>query len=168
MPNQVTITGFKEYQAKLDRLAKEFPDDLDEVSHNAARTWARNADRDAPRDFGKLAGRIEEAPVSPGIWDVNSPQEYSPYMEWGTKSRVSVPAELQSYAAQFKRKGPPGGAQAIYDWARRVGIPQNAWIFVYLSIIRKGVHPHPFFFKQRPIVEKQLITDLQQIIETLD
>lgn len=168
LPNTVTIRGFKEFSDKMDKFSKILPGELDAAAEIAAQTWARNADRDAPKDQGKLHGNIKPIKATEGVWEVVSPSLYSPFMEWGTKSRVSVPAELQGYASQFRGKGPPGGAKAIYEWARRVGIPQNQWIFVYLSIIRKGVHPHPFFFKQRPIVEKQLIGDLQQILETLD
>lgn len=168
MPNTVTITGFKEFSDKMEKFSQLLPGELDAAAETAAQSWATNASRDAPKDQGKLHNNIRPVFVKDGVWEAASTSLYSPFMEWGTKSRVSIPAELQAYAAQFRQKGPPGGAQAIYDWARRVGIPQNQWIFVYLSIIRKGVHPHPFFFKQRPIVEKQLLGDLQQILETLD
>lgn len=167
--NTVTITGFKEFSGKLERLSKQFPAELNEAAKFAAATWAQLADRDAPKDFGKLSGSISPSQERVGVWDVNSPQLYSPYMEWGTKSRVSVPAELQGYASQFIGAGTGKGVkELIYAWVLRKGLGKEAQWPIFISIITKGVKPHPFFFKQRPIVEKQLIGDLKQIIETLD
>lgn len=37
---------------------------------------------------------------------VNTNVEYAPFVEFGTKSKVQVPAELAEYALQFKSKSP--------------------------------------------------------------
>lgn len=42
---------------------------------------------------------------------------------------------------------------AIYDAA----------FAIMMSILKKGVTPHPFFFKQKPIIEKKIISDFKQI-----
>lgn len=169
MPNTVTITGFKEYAAKLERVAKEFPDDLDFIAKEAADSWARLADRSAPKDFGKLHGYIKASPVKSGVWEVTSPQEYSAYMEWGTKSRAVIPADLQAYAAQFR--GPGTGKnpkELIYAWVLRKGLGKEAQWPIFISIMRTGVNPHPFFFKHREFIQTQMNGDLKQLLETLD
>lgn len=97
--------------------------------------------------------------------EVVSPAEYSAYVEWGTKTRVSVPPELQSYAAQFRGgKGAGDAKKMIYAWMDRVGVPKDRQWVVFISIITKGIHPHPFFFIQKPVVEKQLIGDIKAIL----
>lgn len=169
MPNSVTITGFKEYSDKVKRAAKEFPGELDEAAKFAAATWQQLSSRAAPKDFGKLAGGISTNQEKQGVWDVNSSKEYSPYMEWGTKSLTSVPAELQSYAAQFRGRGTGAGVKdLIYAWVLRKGLPASAQWPIFMKIMRVGITPHPYFFIQRPVVEKQLLGDLQQIIDSLE
>lgn len=161
----MTISGFKEFTDKCNNLSESLQDDFNEVAGFAASTWELRAKQDAPKDVGFLAGGISHKQVKKGEWDVVSSKLYSPFMEWGTKKKVRVPADLVAYAAKFKGITAPGGAKAIYEWCRRVGIPQNAWVFIYLEIMRNGVNPHPFFFIQRPIVEQQLVNDLKQVLE---
>jgi hypothetical protein len=100
--------------------------------------------------------------------EIVSPVNYSAYIEWGTKTRVSVPSDVAGYAATFRGGGPGGGnAKAmIYEWMNRVGIAKEFQWITFINIIVKGIRPHPFFFIQRPIVEKQLIADLQAIVTT--
>jgi hypothetical protein len=169
LPNTVTIKGFKEYSDKLNKLSTQFPEQLDDIAEIAAQQWEQLAKRDVPVDQGFLKSGISHKQEALNKWEIVSSKEYSPYMEWGTKSRVNVPAELQSYAAQF-RGGSPGAKVKglIYEWVLRKGIPKEAQWPIFISIMRNGVKPHPFFFIQRPIVEKQLMNDLKQLIETLD
>lgn len=167
MPNQVTISGFKEFADKAKRMPKELEGEFDAVTELAADTWEQLAKRDAPTDVGFLKNGISHTKPAIMARDVVSASEYSAYMEFGTKLKVRVPAELSAYAAQFK--GPGTGKDPkkfIFAWAKRKGIDPEAWYPIYLSIMRTGVNPHPFFFVQKPIVEKQFITDLKQILET--
>ena len=169
MPNTITISGFKEFGDKLNKLAAEFPQDLDDAARDAADSWAKLADRSAPIDMGKLHGGINISQQKEGVWDVNSPKEYSPYMEWGTKTYVSVPAELQTYAARFKGAGTgTNPKELIYAWVLRKGLGAKAQWPIFISIMKKGVRPHPFFFIHMPTIEKQLLDDLKQMIETTD
>lgn len=163
----MTITGFKEFIDKVNKLPAELEKHFDEAAADAAGTWVERAKMDAPKDVGDLTGGISNKRVKIGDWEVVSAKEYSPYMEWGTRLKARIPAELSAYAAQFK--GPTGQKDAkkfIFAWAKRIGLPEEAWWPVYISIMRTGVNPHPFFFVQKPIVERQFIADLKQIIET--
>ncbi len=89
-------------------------------------------------------------------------------MEWGTKTKVKVPADIATYASQFRGGGSSGGnvKLKIFEWMKRVGIPPERQYFVFISIITKGISPHPFFFIQRPIVEKALFTGVNNILKT--
>lgn len=162
--NQVTLTGWKEFEGKADNLAKQFPEEIDEAAKFGAQSWVRLASISAPVDQGRLRQRISPEKVSTGVWNVNSPSEYSAVMEWGSKKLISVPAELQEYAIQFK--GVPhgtGAKEAIYAWAKRVGI-KNPYL-VFRKIMMVGVKPHPFFFIHKQTVEAQIIRDIKQMIK---
>lgn len=145
------------------RLTKE----IDGEVQDAGRLWASGAKRDAPVDQGFLRGQITSYRVGPAHFEVTSEANYSAFIEWGTKTRVQVPAELQGYASQFRGGVNPGGAKKmIFAWMQRVGVPKERQWVTFLSIIIKGIRPHPFFFVQYPIVEKSLFTNVQSILNT--
>lgn len=134
---------------------------------DAAKTWEERAKLAAPHDQGRLRSEIRGDKTGPMRAEVVSPVDYSPYIEWGTKTRVSVPAELQAYAQQFRTKGSGDAKRMIYAWLARVGVPKDRQWIVFISIITKGIHPHPFFFVQKPIVEKQFLGDLRLILSDI-
>lgn len=169
MPTSITISGFKEFANKCNKLPGELLDKADGVAEDAADTWESLAKLAAPKDIGSpgILSGISNKRLSQGNWEVVSASDHSPYMEFGTRSKARIPADLVAYASQFK--GPTGQTDAkkfIFAWAKRVGLPEDAWWPVFISIMRFGVNPHPFFFVQKPIVEAQFIKDLKQIIET--
>ena len=159
----IRLDGFKEFGKKLSDLPKNIQVKADAIVKDSASEWARNSKRAAPKDQGKLAGQIQAVSVAPGVSEVVSPVDYSPFVEWGTKTRVRVPAELQAYAQQFK--GAKGGdaKKFIYDWCKRKGIDKRYWFLVYKSVMVKGITPHPFFFIQRPIIEPKFKDRLSKI-----
>lgn len=168
MPTSITLSGFKEFEDKCESLADVLLEELDGEVEDAARVWAGLAVDAAPVDQGLLKGLISSGQVSDHSADVTSSAEHSAWMEWGTKSRVSVPAELQSYASTFigGGKGSGNAKEMIYAWMGRVGVPKEFQWPTFISIITKGVHPHPFFFIQEPIVEKQFLENCQKILNT--
>lgn len=165
--NSITLTGWKEFADKAARLPKVLLREIDGECEDGARQWATLAKQDAPKDQGFLVGQISSLKVAQGHYETVSPAEYSAYVEWGTKTRVRVPAELQSYAAEFRGgKGQGNAKRMIFAWMNRVGVPKDKQWIVFYSIITKGIRPHPYFFPQKPIVEKSLIQNLKAIINT--
>jgi hypothetical protein len=124
---KVEVKGLRELQAKLTKEQSAVKQKAADVIFRAAQVFVSGAKRDAPKDMGQLAGGISFFPTTPNLsMTVVSAKEYSPYVEWGTITRVKVPAGEQSYAIQFKGRG----------------IKKNG-----------GLHPRPFFFKQTPIAK---------------
>lgn len=200
MPTSVIFTGWKEFEAKLKNMPATLMKEFDGEAKEAANNWAGLAKNTAPVDVGFLAGGISTKKTADGLWEVTSNAKYSAYMEWGTKGRVKVPADLSGYASQFRGKG--GGdyyefLNAILDWVVRKGIANRYSVktknpiaislnkyggklnsqgrsdydrlhdtarAIALSIIRHGVRPHPFFFMQKPIVEKQFVSNIKAIL----
>jgi hypothetical protein len=122
----------------------------------------------APENFRVLINGIQSERLDEMDWKVTSYAEYSAYVEWGTRTRVSVPADLAQYAQQFK--GPTGESSeaakvAIYEWCRLKGIDEKDWFWIFMKIMTVGINPHPFFFIQREPVYKQLVKDCQVAIK---
>lgn len=167
MPTTVTLAGWKEFEAKLKNMPARLTREIDGEVEDAGRIWASGAKRDAPADQGFLRGQISSYKRGPMVSEVASEANYSAYVEWGTKTRVQVPADLQGYASQFRGGVNQGGAKKmIFAWMERVGVPKERQWVTFLSIIIKGIRPHPFFFIQRPIVEKALFTGVNNILKT--
>lgn len=166
MPNEIRLSGFQEFQNKLANMPRIMTDQIDGEVEDAARLWEELAVNAAPVDVGFLKGLISKKRNAPMDWEVISGAEYSPYMEWGTKGRARVPSTIAAYAAQFRGKGLPGAKAFIYEWMRRKGIPKERWYITFRSIMQKGVHPHPYFFIQAPLVEQQLFSRIRKIINT--
>lgn len=167
MPNAITLEGWTEGIAKLKAMPEILYDEIDGEVQDAAENWEGLAKAAAPVDQGALRNGISSYKVAQMNWETVSASEYSPYIEWGTRTKVRVPGELSAYAQQFKTGYQPGGAKkAIFAWMNRVGIPKERQWIVFLSIMIKGINPHPFFFPQKPIVERGLITNVDRILKT--
>jgi len=134
----IDIKGLKELQANIQKLPGQLKQEASAIMEAGAKNWVRNAQRDAPRDFGVLANEITYAPIGELTFEIISGAKYSPYIEWGTIEHVAVPAELQAYAIQFKGLG-----------IRKTG----------------GVFPHPFFFKQQLPVKVQIEKGIGSILK---
>lgn len=135
----VNVIGFSQFADKAGQLPEELLTEFDEAAGIASADWERLQKEFAPVDFGFLKRGISHFQVKKGTWENVSSVYYSPYQEWGTIEHVSVPSDLADYAIQFKGRG---------------------------ILKTGGVHPHPFFFVSKPVIEEQLISDLEQILNT--
>ena len=164
MSATITIKGLNEALSKFDSLPGELETELDAIAQDAALLWEERAKNDAPVDYGFLRGHLTVNQLGPAHYEVVSGADYSAYIEWGTKTKVDVPADLTEYAAQFKTQGPKGGFAAIKAWAARKGLAPEIIDLIAASVIRRGVTPHPFFFIQQPVVEAQVAGDLKNLV----
>lgn len=164
----VTLTGWKEFEKKARELPSVLFSEIGGEVEDAGRLWASLAKRDAPKDVGFLAGQISSRRTGEMTAEATSEANYSAYIEWGTKTRVRVPSDLQAYAQQFKAQGAGAGnaKKMIFAWMERVGVPKERQWITFLSIIIKGIRPHPFFFIQMPVVQAQLDKNVQTILNT--
>ena len=163
----IELTGWDEFINKAGGLPRELQEEFaGEVELSAAK-WEDLAKSAAPVDQGFLQRNIKAVEVSELEWDVLVNQNYAPFVEFGTKSKVSIPAGLEGYAAEFKGQGQGGNAKTfIYAWMNRVGIPVNLQWVTFISIIVHGIKPHPYLFPQQAIVEPEFLQHLQNIVNT--
>ena len=135
MSNSVTTIGFKEFDDKLKKASERIKREANAEVSATGRDWAKLAIRSAPVNYGFLRQQIKSVDL-PGRTEVISPVYYSPYMEWGTGTKVSVPADLQDYAIQFK-----GQKQVV------------------------GIRPHPYFFIHKQAMTELLVKRLNEVLK---
>lgn len=135
----IEIEGLDKLIKKLGAVPNALKLEIDAELDQSARGFMTNAAQAAPVDTGFLRNQITFAKLGEMSYEVVSGARYSGFLEWGTITRVRVPAELQAYASQFKGKG-----------LRKTG----------------GIAPHPFFFIQIPKAQADLNKNLNKVIES--
>ena len=163
----IEVKGFKEVESFYRSLNKNAKAAMSVEVREMANEVKNAMQVDAPVDVARLKNSI-----TANVQDLSVTFEtktiYAPYMEFGTKKRVNVPAWVGGYASQFQ--GSRGGAvdskKAIAEWARKKGV--DNWKAVWWSIMKNGVKPHPFFFTTKigqnrlEIIKKRYKEALQQ------
>lgn len=169
MPD-IELTGWDEFINKAGGLPRELREEFAGEVEDAANHWETLAKNAAPVDQGLLQQNIKAEFVSDLEWNITAGQEYAPFQEFGTKSKVNIPAGLEAYAAEFKGQGSKGGRfdlqKLLFAWMDRMGIPDDKQWLVYISIVVHGIKPHPFLFPQEAIIEPEFIGHLQNIVNT--
>lgn len=163
---------------KIDKITTALTTEVSAELKAGAEQIARLAKRNAPGDQGFLQNGIGTKKDSDFEYSVYSNSVYSPYVEFGTMEKVSIPPGLEDYAAQFKGDFASGtysegGAltfkEAIFAWCRRKGIPEDAWYPIYISIGIHGTKPHPFFFpaveQMRPVIIQRIETVINEALK---
>jgi len=177
------VGGLKEVIAQVKAVRTNLEKKADAVVMKNVQEMTRNAKKDAPKDMGRLAGDITNKKVDSMVWTMIAQSEYAPYLEFGTKRRFKPIPGID--ASEFKGTGGKAGGKGFYDnilkWVKRKGISgvysvktrkrvgskldkqlqdEQAAFAIYLSIMRNGIKPQPYFFKQmekqKPILEAQI------------
>lgn len=182
----IQVEGLDKLKKKFGSIPENLKAEVDAEMSAVATGFVNRAVEDAPVDVGTIRNQITSNRVGEMDYEIVSGASYSPYVEFGTKSRVKIPAGLESYAAQFRGKGKGDYydfLNAILDWVKRKGIGgtykgsieklsnkkkdqlvQVAEAIAF-SIIRHGVRPHPFFFKQMPMAQAELNKNLKEVVK---
>lgn len=160
----MNFADLERFNQRLVFLPDEMVKVVDIELKDGAAAIASEAKQRAPGVFGFLRQGIGSGKTGYLEYEVYSNQMYSAYVEFGTRSKVEVPTELQAYASQFM--GSPGASalsakEAIFKWCERKGIDKNLWYPIYVNIMTYGSKPHPFFFpayyRIKPIIENRIL-----------
>jgi hypothetical protein len=165
---RVNIIGLKELQQKIAKAPAALKQDVDAELDFAAEDFRTRAIKDAPRDTSFLAGEITADTSKPLNKEVISGSEYSAPMEFGTKGNFRP---IEGIDASPYKGLPSGGdwkqfVENIKKWVKRKGIDAPPYV-IAKSIFEKGVKPHPFFFKQIAPVQKQLVKNIENVLNTV-
>lgn len=180
-----TITGLNGLQKQFVSATEDIEVIVRDELDAGCQQWVDGAAKDAPKDSGQLIGEIRFDRIEILLREIQANKHYAPYMEFGTKGKYLPIPGTEAIAAKFKGSGIGQGKmfQFILAWVRRKGIggrfsvktrkrvggkatqqaedTSAAWP-IYLSILRNGVNPHPFFFKQQHIVWPQMIRNIER------
>lgn len=174
-------------------ISRKLANNVDKALSANAIEIAGKARQLAPKDMGGLAGSIAED-VSKFLQKavkVNS--FYASYVEFGTgryaaKYVATLPPDWRTYAATFKGKTEGGGSLddfllLMVEWVKRKGLHgrtksgnrrtgkkanEDAYNIAYvivISILRNGIHPHPFLVPAFEDQRKQLKADISAAIQ---
>lgn len=186
---RVELIGSKELQAKIKAAPKKLKSLIGAEVEGAANMFRRNAIKDAPADTRFLGGEISVNKVGELTYEVVSGAEYSAYMEFGTKGNYRPIEGID--ASEFQGKGTGTFKEMINNlanWVHRKGIAgtysvktrrrtgnkinqiaedyQVAYL-IARKILKEGVKPHPFFFKQIPDTQKRLRSKIENVLSDL-
>lgn len=187
----VKVNGLKAVEAKLKAIPANLKGKANQILQNNVLEMAQRAKRDVPVDFGRLKGSITASKgksTDQLSWSLVAQAAYAPYIEFGTKGRYKPIPGIDP--SEFRGTGGKEGGKGFYDsileWVKRKGISgtysvktrrrqgskidqqiedEQVAFAIYLSIIRHGVKPHPFFFKQAPIQEPKINADFLQLVK---
>lgn len=168
----INITGAKELQNRLNNLSGKLETRIGFELEDGARAIAAEAKQRAntgAADTGFMSNKISSYKQDILHYPVVSPAIYSAYVEFGTRSQVSVPAELSEFAAQYMGSAGAsslGAKEAIYAWCKRKGIDEKAWYAIFISIMVKGAKPHPFFFPAVNRIKPIIINKVKKVLES--
>lgn len=163
------LQGYDKLIKKVSQLPERLQKEIDAEIGFSAENIRRGQMRLAPVDEGQIKqGLTPPKRVRLLEWELVSTKGYSPYQEFGTKSKAFVPPELSEFAAQFK--GGEGGSfdqlfKSIVGWVKRKGIDPRAAFPIARSIAKFGIPPHPFFSPPFLTERANLIKNIQNILK---
>lgn len=132
---------------------------------------ADDAAQRAPANFGPLKqsyranSRNNDLAVA-----IGSDLYYAPFVEFGTRSKTSIPAEFADLAAEFK--GGRGGKfedllKQIQDWCKRKGIDIKAAWPISIMIARYGTEARPHLTVAFVIGRERLLVNIKRDLESI-
>lgn len=186
------IKGLDKLQKRLSTLPTKLKKEVGAEIQDGGRRINAKQLRLVPVDEGGIKQSTVPKKVNELNIELTSSKHYVPFMEFGTKRRVRIPAELTSYAAQFKQSGPKIGLEEflkiITAWVRRKGIAgrysvktrrrvgskatqqtedEQAAYPIALSILRHGVKPHPFFFQPFFDERESIVKNVEKVLKDI-
>lgn len=161
-----SIKGVNEVIKELRAIGKDMEKLIDAETNDIAKQIEGDAKKLAPKNFGKLAQSISSEKVKESQYKVSTQEFYAGYMEFGTGTKVNIPAEFKDMAASFKgKKGSyKEGLANIKDWCKRKGIDEKfAWV-IFASILGAGVNPKPFLYPAWIKGKKDYLDNLKKLL----
>lgn len=168
----VNISGINSVKRALENLDTKIVKQVSNEINASALAIQNQAKRKAPVNFGTLRNGIALVKNDELTYTVESRASYSPYVEFGTGGKVSVPSDFQQYALLFKGKS--GGKfvdfiNALTLWVKRKGIgngknDKSIAFVIARNILQKGLRPQPFLIPSYEEEKPKLIKRLKTLL----
>ena len=180
------IQGIKRIEQVLKTMPVEVQAEINEEIEETARAIVKKAKQRAPKYDGQLQQAIGYGwLIDKTGFEVFAAKDYAAFVEFGTGPNVSVPAELRTYAAQFKNSKKGTWEQFVKNiekWVKKKGLAKitNSYtgksrakaadikflaIIIARSIYKNGVKPHPFFFNSYFEERSKLVNKIKNVLK---
>lgn len=168
----MAIRGVREVISELQNFGKDIEKKINLEIEAIAIQVESDAKKMAPKNFGKLAQSISHSKVKDLVWKVTVNEVYGAYMEFGTGTKVKVPAEFAEIAKEFQGKKSKGNwkdaLESIKIWCKSKGIDEKAAYPILAKILGAGVNPKPFLYPAYKKGEKDLILNLEKLLKSVN
>lgn len=164
------IKGLNEVITELRAFEKNVEKMIDAETQATAFSIEAEAKRLAPKNFGKLAQSISNKKVKQSNYKVTVNELYGAYMEFGTGTKVNVPAEFKDMANSFKGQKIGTFKQALESiklWCKHKGIDEKAAYPILAKILGSGVNPQPFLHPAWVKGKKEYVENLSKMLRKL-
>jgi hypothetical protein len=187
----VKISGLNEVQAKVKNIVARLEPKIDQAVARNVDEMVQRGKRDAPKNYGRLSGSIQRSKIASMRHSMVAQAFHAAFLEFGTKGNYRPIPGTEEIAAQFKGQKGEGQLKmfdAILAWVKAKGIAgtysvktrrrtgskakqqlenERVAFLIMMSILKHGIKPQPYFFKQGPIQEPRLNQDIQQIVKAI-
>jgi len=120
------LDGVQDTLNKLKNVNNKITREIDDELLSAANKIRSDAEKLAPKNFRELVNSINFEKVGLMQYSIFADAYHAPYIEFGTKKKTKVPADMSAVATAVKGR-PKRGTFAemvdnIQDWIKRKGI----------------------------------------------
>lgn len=165
----MAIRGIREVISELQNFGKDIEKKINLEIEAIAIQVEGDAKKMAPKNFGKLAQSISHSKVKDLVWKVTVNEIYGAYLEFGTGTKVVVPAEFADMAKTFKgnKQGTyKQGLESIKVWCRSKGIDDKFAFVIFAKILGAGISPQPYLYPAYKRGEKDLLKNLDKLLKS--
>ena len=164
--------GINRVVSDIRRFGENAIQAINSETEAVANQISSNAKTLAPKNFGKLAQSISVEKKSDDLYIVKVNEKYGAFMEFGTGSKVQVPAEFKDIANSLKgqRSGQTfdQGLESIKIWCRAKGIDEKAAYPIFAKILGAGINPQPFLYPAWIKGKKDYQNNLERVLKSLN
>jgi len=169
--NKIQFNALRE---RIRNITPETLAKLENVVESNAQELRGNALQRAPVADGELRRGIKvEIPENDDKYNIvrkvvsNAP--HSPFIEFGTKTYVSIPPEFQKMASEIRSGGRKPKAGSAWDrisgWARKKGKSEAEAYLIYMKIMNYGVDAQPFMYPAFVIQRNKFFNSVKKALE---
>lgn len=157
----------------LAQLDNEVSREVDAEMQASVNKMALTAKRKAPSNFAELRNSIGSERISPLSYSLFANAYHAPYIEFGTRGKVDVPAEMEPVAAAIKARPKKGNwtqfVNSIYEWGTKKKVikkgDKNHAVNIARKIYKFGIAPQPFLWPSFVAERSKLVRRISDIVK---
>lgn len=168
----VKLTGVQKIINQLAKVENEISAEVDAELQASLSKMERDAKRAAPANFGQLRNSIGNRKESKLRYSLFASAWYAPYVEFGTRGKAKVPAELEGVGQQIQGRASRGNFKAfvesIYLWGTKKKIikkdDRNHALNIARKIYKEGIAPQPYLWPAFVAERSKLVDRIRAVV----